>query len=425
MMENLISKLEDKKILILGFGKEGRATFEKLRRWFPEKELGIADKNERLKEELSGEKVSLHLGTDYLQSVAHYDVVFKSPGVRLEKMPPGVVLTSQTDWFLTAFRDRMIGVTGTKGKSTTASLIYHFLKSAGKKVLLLGNIGVSAFEKLEEVEDDTLIVYELSAHQLQDVQHSPKTAVLLNIFPEHLDHFGSFEAYRNAKWNINRFQKPGDLLVVDKALQKDIVNQYPEVKLMEVREVKNAPLKGVHNLKNLDAALKAVEKYGVSNEEALACLQEFKPLPHRLEYVGKFGGVHFYNDSIATVPEAVMEAVKALEKVHTIILGGYDRGLDYAELLCFLRDHPEVKNLIFTGEAGDIMYRMINTQPKNGKEFFYTGNMEEIFKVIREHTPAGAVCLLSPAAASYDMYHNFEHRGDVFKKYAQSFKNRK
>ncbi len=422
-MDKLKKDLEGKKILILGFGKEGRATLKKLRQWFPEMIIGVADKNTELISVLHEKHLVLHLGEDYLKSIYDYDVVIKSPGISLENVQTEKIhITSQTDIFLTTFRNRIIGVTGTKGKSTTASLIYHFLKSAQKKSVLLGNIGVPAFEKLDVIDDDTIIVYELSAHQLQNVHNSPHIAVLLNIFPEHLDFFKSFEDYRAAKFNINRFQQKGDLLVVEKTLKNQIINSIPQVEFIENEFYhENIPLKGSHNLKNIEAAVKAVQKLGISAVKALKSLSSFKPLPHRLEYVGNYGRIDFYNDSIATVPEAVIEAVKTLENVDTIILGGYDRGLDYAELLCFLRDNKNVRNLIFTGKAGEIMYQMIMTQPKNGKKYFFVDNMGQAFDIIKKYTPENGTCLLSPAAASYDMYHNFEHRGDIFKTFAKNF----
>jgi UDP-N-acetylmuramoylalanine--D-glutamate ligase len=425
-MQELIKELTSKKILILGFGKEGRSTYQWLRTFLPEKDLTVADRNETAGVLLKlDRRVKFVHGEHYLDSIRDHDVVFKSPGISLKDVDceDEEKITSQTDKFLQYFGKQTIGVTGTKGKSTTASLIFHMLKENGKKAVLLGNIGVPALDKLREVDEETIVVYELSAHQLQYVHHSPKVAVLLNIFPEHLDHFASFEAYSTAKFNINRHQGKEDLLIIAGSLKGETANRQPQIKIIEKTEgITGFALKGDHNLLNVDAALKAVEFFGVDKVSALASLKTFEPLPHRLEYVGEFGGVRFYNDSIATVPEATMEAIKAIGVVHTLILGGFDRGLDYAELLCFVRDNDHIENVIFTGKAGEIMYKMITTQPANGKRFFRAGDMGSIFSIIEEHTPAGGVCLLSPAAASYDRYHNFEHRGDMFREFARNFK---
>jgi len=421
-MKNLIKDLANKKILILGFGKEGNSTYKWLRSNFSNKQIGIADYNTNISSKINDTNVTLHTGDNYLESIKNYDLVFKSPGISLKNYTCENIekITSQTDKFLEFYGKQTIGITGTKGKSTTASLIYHILKNNGKDAVLLGNIGIPAFDLLDKISENTIVVYELSAHQLEYVHHSPKIAVLLNVFPEHLDHFTSFEDYQNAKLNINRFQNTDDILIVSTDLKQKIKNTKLEINFIETeKDFTESPLKGEHNLKNINAAVQAVETFGINKTTAFDTLKSFKPLPHRLEYIGKYGGIHFYNDSIATVPEATIEAVKAIGEVNTIILGGFDRGLDYAEMLCFLRDNDKIKNLIFTGKAGEIMYKMISTQPKNGKEFFFVKNMEEVFEVIKKYTPENSVCLLSPAAASYDMYHNFEHRGNKFKELAK------
>ena len=425
MIDNLRKELKEKRILILGLGKEGKSTYALLRNLFPDKKIAVADKNPEAFKSIENDKNCKFITDDkYLDEIKYYDTVFKSPGIPLKDTDTGnAVITSQTDIFLKHFGKNTIGITGTKGKSTTASLIFHFLQNSRKKSVLLGNIGTPAFDKLSEIDENTVIVFELSAHQLEYVNNSPQVAVLLNIFPEHLDHFHSFESYAKAKLNINKYQDESSLFITNKEILKRYeINKNPEVITIEKEIIDfEPPLKGEHNLFNINAALKAVEFFKIDKNTALDSLKSFNPLPHRLEYVGNYGGIDFYNDSIATIPEATIEAVKTTGKVNTIILGGFDRGLDYAELLCFLRDNPDVKNLIFTGKAGEIMYKMISTQPKNGKEHFYAKDMDEIFEIIKEHTPANSVCLLSPAAASYDQYHNFEHRGDIFKNYARKF----
>jgi UDP-N-acetylmuramoylalanine--D-glutamate ligase len=391
-----------------------------LRKQFPDKELLIADRNDKIETLIKDGKVRFFTGPRYLDALADDVLVFKSPGIVVDHLSENI--TSQTDKFLELYGKQTIGVTGTKGKSTTASLIYHLLKKSGKKAVLLGNIGVPAFDRLDEIDQDTVVVYELSAHQLQIVHHSPGVAVLLNIYPEHLDHFGSFELYRQAKWNINLYQDANDHLMISEELNKEVENRKPSVQFFSVPPKSYvSSLLGVHNQKNMDAALKAVSCFGVRPEEAIPFFSDFQPLPHRLEYVGTYQGVHFYNDSIATVPEAVIEAVKTLERVHTLILGGFDRGLDYAELLCFVRDHPHIRRVIFTGEAGKVMFKMIKTQPDQGKRYFLAEDMKSVFEIIKREVNSGETVLLSPAAASYDRYHNFEHRGNIFKEFVKSF----
>jgi len=354
--------------VILGFGREGRSTYRLLRRYFPGLVLTIADANLTVAEDelLKGDPyVEFSTGKDYLNVLTGKSVVFKSPGVLLPKklLSHESVLTSQTDLFIQKFGKQLVGVSGTKGKSTTSSLIYHLLKNTGRKAVLLGNIGIPAFDKIDEIDTDTHIVFELSAHQLQHVHHSPHVAVLLNIFPEHLDYFSSFDEYRQAKLNLFRYQSADNLLIVsgDTLLNgekgrsqlipfynhsvsgaacllsdaefflKGKKYRFPEMQLV-----------GLHNKANVLAALLALVPLGVSVEEMLQALPDFKGLPHRLEFVGTVHDIHFYNDSISTIPASAMAAIEALNNVGSIILGGYDRRLDYGELVSYLEKSNQV-----------------------------------------------------------------------------------
>jgi len=436
------------RVLILGFGREGRSTFNLLRKYFPGYLLSIADQNSfvsALPEVVHDLNTKVFHGEGYLDAIFSHDLIFKSPGISLngKKIDKKTVITSQTDIFLSLFSKQTIGVTGTKGKSTTVSLIYHFLKNNGKKAVLLGNIGVPPFDKIDEIQESTIVVFEMSAHQLQLIHHSPHLAVLLNLFPEHLDHFSSLEKYFSAKLNIGKFQDERDKLVIEESISGlfpsiksaklvfgkanglDAViskNQiaFSKCNFQAILNKTELPLAGEHNLNNLAAAMLAVNEYGVSFEDSLCSLSSFKPLPHRLEYVGNFGGINFYNDSISTVPESAIAAVKSLPAVDTLILGGFDRGIHYEKLIDFVST-SQILNLIFLGKAGDVMIGLFSEEIRKTKNFFKVNNLQEAFLVIKKNTKKGATCLLSPAAASYDQFHNFEHRGDVFKELARNF----
>ena len=220
----LISELEDKKIFILGFGREGQDSFLFLRKHFPEKSLGIADKKEF--DELSPQtqqmfnqdrKVVLYFGPDYAKQINKYDVIIKSPGIPLSVLKPHLkkrqIVTSQTNIFFANCPGKIVGVTGTKGKSTTASLIYEVLRAGDKKVHLVGNIEEPVLRFLDEATKDEVFVYELSSFQLETATQSPYIALLLNLYPEHLDHHGTFKAYAAAKANIAKFQDSDDYLI--------------------------------------------------------------------------------------------------------------------------------------------------------------------------------------------------------------------
>ena len=417
---------EGKSVLILGFGQEGRSTFRFLSKYFPDRLIGIADQNTKIADE--NIRAPLHLGKDYLQSVEDYDIVMKSPGISLDGVPENlrIKITSQTDLFLRAYGSQTIGVTGTKGKSTTASLIHHLLKKTGRKTLLMGNIGLPAFDFLENITPADLIVYELSAHQLEWVHSSPHIAVLLNLFPEHLDFFGTFEKYRKAKLNIFRFQQPGDYAFCGEELPEfagvcETVSRIKDVfgnHLHPQELLQRAGLRGEHNLKNILMALGVLHRLGTPLAALPDALAGFNALPHRLEYVGKFSGIDFYNDSISTVPQSTMAAVKSVDHVDTLILGGFDRGLDYTKLVDFLME-TDIRYFFFLGKAGERMWQLFRAHGSS-KKLIPVNDLSEIFFHLQA-LPDVSCCLLSPAAASYDQFHNFEHRGDLFKKLAVEY----
>lgn len=408
-LENLLEG--NKKVLLLGFGREGRSSYKLLRSYFPELEICIADQQQQIDglQELKNDKyLTFHLGDNYKDAVSKYKLVLKSPGVSFKDFPiPDVtIISSQADLFLRYFRNQTIGVTGTKGKSTTASLIAYLLEKSGKKTVLLGNIGVPAFDMIDQIDEQTIVVFELSAHQLEYLHSSPQVAVLLNVFPEHLDHFESFEKYREAKLNIFKHQKTGDTAISEAKLKSEGLELPFDSKLL--------PLKGAHNQKNILAALQAVSAFGIDKKELLPFLKSFKPLPHRMEFVGEFGGVQFYNDSISTVPESAIAAMETLQNVETIILGGFDRGIDYSGLVDYLVKYP-IRSIIFLGKAGETMFALFQQENQLFANLFLVNNLKEALSIVRNNSGQGAVCLLSPAAASYDQFHNFEHRGDVYK----------
>ncbi len=458
MKNKLLNLLEGKKILILGFGKEGQSTYQVVRRIIPESQITIADKNKRaffsdsIKDTPACKLIS---DIEYLEGLGKYDMIIKSPGIPMHLISKDISskkITSQTELFLKLFSKQVIGVSGTKGKSTTSSLIFHIMSTFFKDVVFVGNIGVPPFEMLEEIHEETKIVFEMSGHQLEDISISPHYAVLLNIFQEHLDHFGSYEAYQNAKFNIFRFQKAEDCLIYNadnsivfeeiknsKAIQNQIllsfgqqngigvfgneeneilVNLFGENQVVNFNTRKQLP--GKHNLMNIMAAVAVCQKLQMPLELINKAILDFKGLPHRLEYIGKYKEINFYNDSIATIPEAVIEAVKTLKDVDTLIIGGKDRGIDYSGLVHFLLN-GKVRNIIFMGDAGQRILKEMNAINNNPHFNYYSiKKFQEMGGIILENTIPGKICLLSPAASSYDMFSSFEERGEAFKKIAEN-----
>ncbi|HTX88281.1 MAG TPA: UDP-N-acetylmuramoyl-L-alanine--D-glutamate ligase [Bacteroidales bacterium] len=445
-------KLEGKKVMILGFGREGQSSFRLIRKLLPGMNLTIADASENIASDpllREDPSVTLFTGKGYLEHLNDYEVILKTPGITLQQLGgkiPSEKISSQTDLFLQAYSNQVIGVTGTKGKSTTATLIFHILKQAGKDALLLGNIGRPAFNYTDDIHPGTLIVFELSSHQLEFLTTAPRIAILLNLFQEHLDAYASFRDYRLAKWNIVKFQHRDDPVIfnADDPLVQELMKEFrPERRYLPFsRETeladgcfirdhfiyyaedcrytpvvdlnKKIHLKGNHNRNNILAAVAACRELGLDNEEIEEGVLSFRGLEHRMEFIGKFRGIEFYDDSISTIPESCIAAVKALENVDTLIIGGFDRGVDYSGLEEFFLQ-SDITNLIFTGDAGRRIYSEMKNKERKGRNYFVLDRFAEFADIAFRYTASGKICLLSPAAASYDEFTNFEERGNRFK----------
>ena len=454
MKKYLLELTEGKRILILGFGKEGQSTYRQIRKLLPGQELIIGDKSEQftaLHPELEGDNhVIIRSGKDYACDAVSADLVIKSPGIPFSELPSGTdrnKVESQASIFIRCFRDQIVGITGTKGKSTTSSLIFHILRGYTDRVVLVGNIGLPPFEMLDQITDDTTIVYELSSHQLEHLHQAPRYAILLNIFQEHLDHYSTYEAYQQAKFNITRLQEDNDFIIYyqhneqlkklfdNNSLQRtrilysekdptancylsgnDILWRSAEglERVYNVTGRKSLP--GAHNILNIMAAICYCKLAGIPDSIIREQINTFTALPHRLEYVGNYQGIDFYNDSIATIPEAVIAAIRAIDTVDTLILGGKDRGIDYRELLEFLAT-AAISHVIFMGECGLRMYREYSSFANtSGQQLYLAEDFTRVIDLAFKNTAAGKACLLSPAAASYDWFYNFEERGNVFKR---------
>lgn len=427
MIDSICRRLNGKRILIAGFGREGKSTLRFLQRYMPEAIVGIADRNESAFQDVDKEKYSLYFGDDYLKVSSDYDVVIKTPGISVKDVDIDFSkITSQTDLFLEAFHSQVIGITGTKGKSTTSTLIYHLLKESGNDVILAGNIGIPILDCVDDINERTIVVYELSAHQLQFINKSPHVGILLNVFEEHLDHFGTFEKYKEAKVNVLRYMSDGDFAIVNQSIangQQSTVVHCIDFDNADFDDYninwEDIPLLGEHNRRNVKAALCACKSYGLSLESLVPHLYTFKSLEHRQEFVGTFKDVKFYNDSISTIPQATIAALKTIKNVNFLLLGGFDRGIDYEPLVTYLKENT-LPYILITGQAGQTIKGKLVAAEYKGNMLEYT-DMQSAFEIIRELAKSGDVCLLSPAAASYDRYKNFEERGRVFKDLANKF----
>jgi len=417
-----LKELRNKRILILGFAKEGRDTLRFLRKHFPNKVFGIADQKETL-QNLPKTKVRLHLGKDYLKAIKQYDVVVKSPGIPLKIVSSLLTrrqkLTSETDLFFSACHGTIVGVTGTKGKSTTASLIYSILKKGGKKVKLVGNIGKPALQFLSRQIPEDIFVFELSSFQLENLQQSPHVAVFLNLYPEHLNHHGSFASYAKAKANITLHQSATDILIYN-AADKEVSRIAMKSKAQKIPflPTKSDLVMADLVMASLQPTVLVGKLFGVPEPTIRQAIQNFKPLPHRLEYIGTKKDICFINDSLATIPEATVAALDALGiSVATLITGGFDRGVK-VEKLARKIEKSKLKILILFPETGEKILRALKKKPS--KVFFVT-TMKEAVSLAFKNTPKKKTCLLSPAASSFNLFKDYQDRGNQFKKFVKRY----
>ncbi|HRN71068.1 MAG TPA: Mur ligase family protein, partial [Candidatus Woesebacteria bacterium] len=305
-----IEELQNKKILIVGYGMEGKATEEFLKLSIPNLNYAIADVSQ---------------GEDYLQNQHEFDIAIRSPSVNKKILT--IPHTTSTNIFFANLTEHItIGVTGTKGKSTTASLIAHILKSSGKEAKVVGNIGNPLItELLHKPPEKTIYVCELSSYQLDDIQYSPHISVIVSLFPDHLNYHGSLEAYFNAKKNLILHAKPEDYYVYNPTfpLLADWVKEtQAEAKSYETDFIPKSPLLGQHNKDNMRAAITVCRLFDITDAEIQNAVSIFTPLPHRLEFVGTFNKITFYDDAISTTPESTMAALQSIPNVKTIFLGG-------------------------------------------------------------------------------------------------------
>ena len=444
MINDLVKYLKGKKIIILGFGREGKSTYKFIRKYLKEQTIYIADQKED-DDFLENDKNAVYIsGKAYLKNLEEYDLIIKTPGISFVGIDTSKYIhkiKSQLELLLEFFNVFTIGVTGTKGKSTTSSLIYTILKEQNVKTMLLGNIGTPAFDYIDKIDKETVLVLEMSSHQLEYMELCPNIAILLNIYPEHLDHYASFEKYAQAKCNIFKNQKEADYFIYNldnEVLQKFvespkaktygvslkesgdicIKNNYVYFKEKPIYNIKSPrKLIGEYNLNNIMFALGVSRILKLDLDKTIKTIENFEPLHHRLEFVGKYNDISYYDNSIGTIPMATMEAVKVLKNVDTLIIGGMDRGLDYTEFIEFL-NKSNITNVICMPKTGHDIARKLKKE-----KVYIVETMEEAVKIAKKVTSKGKSCLLSPAAASYGFFKNFEEKGNIYQELVRKTAN--
>lgn len=420
-------------IAILGYGVEGESAYKYYRMKYPNATISAYDNNVTSKRKIP-EDVQFFGGRKDFRDI-HADLAIKTPAI-----PPWLVavdgeVSTLAREFLRLCPATVIGVTGTKGKGTTASFIYSILKASGKGVWLVGNIGIGALDILDKVKKDDLVVFEMSSFQLWDLEMSPHVAVVLGIEPEHLDVHKDMEDYIMAKANITKHQLTKDVVVYKKG------NKYSE-RIANLSKAKKVPypsrnaayikndnfyygeqklcsteaviIPGQHNLDNACAAITAAWQWVRDGEIIEKALQYFHGLPHRLKYVRTVSGVDFYDDSISTTPGSAIAAIKSFSKPKILILGGLGKGADYSGLVEEIKKSNVRHTLLIGKEARTLEDLFIGEKLSNYSNLGSDVSMKEIVHVAFSLSHNGDIVIMSPSCASFDMFANYEDRGNQF-----------
>lgn len=417
------------KVAVAGYGVEGTSA---AKYWQAAGyDVTVCDQNPQL---VVPAGVAARLGENYLSGLDQFDLVVRTQSIRPDKLVGAKQITSTTKEFFARCPAPIIGVTGSKGKGTTATLISKLLAAGGHKVWLAGNIGSSPLDFLNEIQRDDYVVLELSSFQLMDLDQSPQVAVCLMIVPEHMNWHPTMEEYLAAKANIFNHQAGDDLAVYNKtspySLQLGeqsparhrpyndpegayVKADYIWYKDQQIMPVSQIGLIGPHNQQNVCAAITAVWDLVPVREDLMKTIRDFKGLEHRIELVREVAGVRYYDDSFSTTPETTIAAVKSFKEAKVLILGGSSKDSNYDDMATAVAG-GNVAKAILIGETALIIQAALD---KAGFKNYLAGpnQMTEIVKLAHDNAPAGGVVLLSPGCASFGLFKNYKDRGEQFK----------
>ncbi len=444
-----INQLKNKKILILGFAREGLSSYKFLRRHFKQQLIGVADSktlkqfDEPYKQVLQQDKnLELFLGKNYLKALDKFEVIIKTPGIKLDEklikklVQQNIVLTSNLNIFLANLQGKVIGVTGSKGKGTTATLIYKILKKAGKKTFLVGNIGQPFLDYLHQDGRRTIYVAELSSFHLEKIEGELDAGIMTSFFPEHLTYHSTVNKYFSAKMNLLAHLKPGGVFIynqnyirIRRAVErfKKIRTDIKFIGIPRFARDKfglKPKLLGQHNWANIEAAMAAAKLFNIKSTIIKKTVENFKGLPYRLELVANVKGRRFYVDTLATTPESVIAAIDALQTVNlqTLIVGGVSKGGNYQPLARHIIK-AKLPTVIMLPNVGRQIGRLIKQlKPKQLPLLVPVENMRQAVQQAFKLTPAGKAIALSPAGTSFDFYPNYAAKAEDFKRWVKKLK---
>lgn len=404
-------------------------------------------------EDFNSKNVQLILGESYLDDLTGFDVVFKTPSMRIDNpafvkaKESGAIITSEMEEFVKYCPATTLGITGSDGKTTTTSLVYEILKTDGYKTWVGGNIGTPLFSKIEEIKENDMVVLELSSFQLMTMDVSTNVAAITNLSPNHLDMHKDMDEYVDSKKNIYKFQSANELLVIN--MENDITNSLDKeakgrvMKFSSKNVVKDGSylqdgvlylrdkavckreevkLHGIHNVENLLTAFAIVSDYA-SIESMKKVATTFSGVEHRCEFVREVNGVRYYNDSIASSPTRTVAGLKAFEKPVILIAGGYDKNIPFEKLA--FEGYDKIKTIVILGATKiKIKEQFDRLKEEKGIEvpMILVDSLEEAVLKAKEVATSGDIITLSPACASFDMFPNFEARGNKFKEIVSELK---
>lgn len=389
-------------------------------------------------------------GPNNLSKLKGFDIVFRSPSCLptvpelVEEANRGAIVTTEIELLMKLCPGKAIGVTGSDGKTTTTSLIYEILKASGFNCYLGGNIGTPLFTKLEEMTPEDIVVLELSSFQLMGMEISPDISVITNITPNHLNVHSSYEEYIDAKKNVFKYQNEDGIVVLnyDNELTKEAAkeangkviffssqNKLDDGIILDGDTIKECNdklrrhilntnlvnLKGTHNYENICAAIAATKSL-VDIETAVKAVKEFKGVQHRLEFIREIDGVKWYNDSIGTSPTRTIAGLNSFDEKIVLIAGGYDKHLDYTPIAKPILE--KVSKLILIGDTAPKIFDAVKEEAEKQTkdlQIYMCDKFEDIVATAKKVAKSGEIVLFSPASASFDLFRNFEERGNKFK----------
>ena len=392
-----------------------------------------------------------HFGENCLEYLKNFNLIFRSPSCLPtrkeleEEAKRGAIVTTEIELLMKMCPCKIVGVTGSDGKTTTTSLINAILKHAGYNTFLGGNIGTPLFTRLNEMKPSDVVVLELSSFQLMGMEVSPHIAVITNITPNHLNIHKDYQEYIDAKKNIFKYQEQDDILVLnyDNEITKecakeahgkviffssktkldngyivdeDVIKKCEDKVRKHILNVEDVILRGEHNYQNIATAIAATSSM-VDIEKAVEAVKEFKPVEHRIEFVREIDGVKWYNDSASSSPSRTLSGINAFKEDIILIAGGYDKNLDYTPLAKTIVN--KTKALILIGQTANKIFDAVKSELElENKELdiYMCNSLEETIQIAKKRAKSGQVVLFSPASASFDMFKNFADRGNKFKK---------